>query len=489
MTGNGNRPPLEPLRPAYRIQYFSDEELDKLQQATLDILEHIGVKFMTEKALDVFSSHGASVDKQTGIVKIKPDLVFEAMKTVPRYFTMAARIPEYDLHLEDGTTYFTTDGCGVEVVDLGTDKPRMSTKADVGMMARIADYLPSVGFYWPMVSAQDFGRSSPLHELEVGWNNTVKHFQSETIMGEVEAKYAVEMATVISGSKENLRKRPPLSSLICTVSPLMQDKPGLDAALVFAEAGIPVVFLSMPTMGTTAPATQAGALAMADAENISATVLLQLMFPGCPVGHSIMQAWADMRTGGYVSYPRDARGRYGVVDMAHHWGLPSLGACYGTDSKMTGTWQQAAETALDPFLAGLASPEIVTGMGLSRTYTRLYPEQIILDDDVYQRARAYLQKMEVDDHSLALESIRNVGPGGHFLGQKHTREHMRTSLVRGVTHQLDPQNKYRDPIEIAREKVKWILENHQPEPLEPAQQKEFDKLLTAAEKELEQVYA
>lgn len=489
MTGNGNRPPLEPLRPAYRIQYFSDEELDKLQQATLDILEHIGVKFMTEKALDVFSSHGASVDKQTGIVKIKPDLVFEAMKTVPRYFTMAARIPEYDLHLEDGTTYFTTDGCGVEVVDLGTDKPRKSTKADVGMMARIADYLPSVGFYWPMVSAQDFGRSSPLHELEVGWNNTVKHFQSETIMGEVEAKYAVEMATVISGSKENLRKRPPLSSLICTVSPLMQDKPGLDAALVFAEAGIPVVFLSMPTMGTTAPATQAGALAMADAENISATVLLQLMFPGCPVGHSIMQAWADMRTGGYVSYPRDARGRYGVVDMAHHWGLPSLGACYGTDSKMTGTWQQAAETALDPFLAGLASPEIVTGMGLSRTYTRLYPEQIILDDDVYQRARAYLQKMEVDDHSLALESIRNVGPGGHFLGQKHTREHMRTSLVRGVTHQLDPQNKYRDPIEIAREKVKWILENHQPEPLEPAQQKEFDKLLTAAEKELEQVYA
>ncbi|HNA89410.1 MAG TPA: trimethylamine methyltransferase family protein [Anaerolineales bacterium] len=488
-TGNGNRPPLEPLRPAYRIQYFSDEELDKLQEATLNILEHIGVKFMTDKALDVLSSHGASVDKQTGIVKMKPDLVFKAMKTVPRFFTMASRIPEYDLHLAEGVTYFTTDGCGVEVVELGTDTPRTSTKADVAMMARIADYLPSIGFYWPMVSAQDFGRASPLHELDAGWNNTVKHFQSETIMGEVEAKYAVEMATVVTGSRENLRKRPILSSLICTISPLMQDKPGLDAALVFAEAGIPVIFLSMPTMGTTAPVTQAGALAMADAENISATVLLQLMFPGCPVGHSIMQAWADMRTGGYVSYPRDARGRYGVVDMAHHWGLPSLGACYGTDSKITGTWQQAAETALDPFLAGLASPEIVTGMGLSRTYTRLYPEQIILDDDVYQRARAYLQKMEVDDHSLALEAIRNVGPGGHFLGQKHTREHMRTSLVRGVTHNLDAQNKYRNPIEVAREKAKWILENHQPTPLEPAEQAEIDRILAAAEKELALVYA
>ncbi|HNO86053.1 MAG TPA: trimethylamine methyltransferase family protein, partial [Anaerolineales bacterium] len=206
--------------------------------------------------------------------------------------------------------------------------------------------------------------------------------------------------------------------------------------------------------------------------------------PGAPIYHSMMQAWADMRTGGYVSYPRDARGRYGVVDMAHHWGMPSLGACYGTDSVVTGTWQAAAEPALDPFLAGLASPEIVTGMGLSRTYTRLFPEQIILDDDLYQRARAYLQRMEVDEDSLAMEAIRNVGPGGHFLGQKHTRAHMKTSLVRGVTHELDAQNKYRDPVEVARERVRWIIENHQPEPLEKSQQEELARIVAAADKEL-----
>jgi trimethylamine--corrinoid protein Co-methyltransferase len=172
------------------------------------------------------------------------------------------------------------------------------------------------------------------------------------------------------------------------------------------------------------------------------------------------------------------------VDMAHHWGMPSLGACYGTDSAKPGTWQSAAEPALDPFLAGLASPEIVTGMGLARTYTRLFPEQIILDDDLYQRARAYLQHMDVDDESLAMESIRNVGPGGHFLGQKHTRAHMKTSLVRGVTHQLDAQNKYRDPVEVAREKVRWIIENHQPEPLEKNKQDELSRIVAAADKEL-----
>lgn len=479
-----DRSPLEPLRPAYRLQYFTDEQLDKLQEATLDILENIGVKFMSEKALAVLSDHGAQVDKATQIVKMERNLVLKAMKTVPRYFLMGARAREYDLQLEDGVTYFATDGCGVEVVDLDSGTPRPSTKADVGMMARIADALPSIGFYWPMVSAQDCGETSPLHELQAGWNNTVKHFQSETIMGGREAQYAVEMATVIAGSREELCKRPPLSSLICTVSPLLQDRPGIEAAMVFAEAGIPVGFLSMPTLGTTAPITQAGALAMGDAEVISATVLLQLMYPGCPVFHSIMQAWADMRTGGYVSYPRDARGRYGVVDMAHHWGMPSLGACYGTDSARPGTWQSAAEPALDSLLAGLVSPEIVTGMGLARTYTRLFPEQIILDDDLYQRARTYLQRMDVDDESLALETVRNVGPGGHFLAQKHTRKYMKTSLVRGVTHDLDAQNKYRDPHEVARERVRSILENHRPEPLDKHQDDELTRILAAADKEL-----
>jgi trimethylamine--corrinoid protein Co-methyltransferase len=481
---NGDRPALEPLRSAHRLRYLTDEQLDKLQEATLDILENVGVKFPSEKALNVFAEHGANVDKNSQVVKLKRDMVFDALKTAPRYFVMGARVPEYDLHLEDGVTYFTTDGCGVEVVDLDTGIPRPSTKADVGMMARVADYLPSIGFYWPMVSGQDCGRTSPLHELDAAWNNLTKHIQSETIMGGREAKYAVEMATVIAGSREELRKRPPLSSLICTVSPLMQDQPGIEAAMTFAEVGIPVYFLSMPTLGTTAPSTQAGALSMGDAENISATILLQLMFPGCPVGHSIMQAWADMRTGGYVSYPRDARGRYGVVDMAHHWGLPSLGACYGTDSVKTGTWQSAAEPALDPFLAGLASPEIVTGMGLAKTYTRLYPEQIILDEDLYQRARAYLQRMDVDDESLAMEAIRNVGPGGHFLGQKHTRQHMKTSLTRGVTHQLDENNKYRDPHEVARERVRDIIANHHPEPLAVEKQAELTRILAAADKEI-----
>jgi trimethylamine--corrinoid protein Co-methyltransferase len=478
------RPPIQPLQPDFRYRFHSKQRLDQLQAATLEVLGTIGVRFPSEKALEIFGGHGAEVDRDTQIVKIPEHLVFRAMETVPRYFQVGGRDPTCDLHLQDGVTYFTTDGCGVETVDLRTRQRRPSCKADVAMMAHVCDYLPSIAFYWPMVSAQDHGRTAPLHELDAAWNNTVKHVQSETLMGPESARYAIEMGTVIAGDLDALRRRPPLSAVICTIAPLVQDKEGIEGALLLAEAGIPVGFLAMPTLGTTAPATLAGALVMADAEVISATVLMQLANPGAPVFHSIMQAWADPRSGNYIAYPQDARCRFAPVEMAHHWGMPAFGGAFGTESAAPGTWQAAADVALDPFLIGLSGAEWVTGIGLNRSFTLLYPEAIILDDDLYHRARYALMDLEIDPESLALDTIRAVGPGGHFLAQKHTRKHMRSAMVPGITHQANPEGEYRDPLEVAREKVAWILENYQPQPLEEAQQRELAKILAAADREL-----
>jgi trimethylamine--corrinoid protein Co-methyltransferase len=478
------RPPLEPIRSPYRVRFLEDEQLARLQTATLGILEDVGVKFPSPMALEILADHGARVDRASQVVRFPPELVKRALSTAPRYFTMGARVPEYDLHLEDGVSYFTTDGCGVATIDFDTREERPSRKSDVGEMARIADYLPSIGFYWPMVSAQDHGRTAPLHEVDASFNNTVKHVQSETVMGAVSARYVIEMATVIAGSREAVRERPPFSDLICTIAPLVQDHDGIEAALVLAEAGIPVGFLAMPTLGTTAPATLAGAFAVGDAEVISGAVLLQLAHPGTPVFHSIMQAWADPRSGAYVTYSVDSRTRYAPVEMAHHWGLPSLGACYGTDSAAAGTWLAAAEVALDPVLAGLTSPEIVTGMGLDRTYTLLYPEGLLLDEDIYQRARHALMPLDVDDETLALDAVASVGPGGHYLAEEHTRTHMPTSLRRGLNHEPAENGGYRDPVEVAREKAAWIRANHHPEPLETAQQAELARILAAADREI-----
>lgn len=480
-----HRLPIEPIVTPYTLRFLDDQQLDDFQQATLNVLENVGVQFPSEKALAVFEEHGAMVDRATQIVKIPPELVFKALAGVPRYPLLAARDPGYDVQPAAGISYFTNDGCGHQTVDFSTGERRASTKADVAMMALIGDYLPSISFHWTIVSAQDCGAASPLHEIEAVWKNSVKHYQSVTLMGARRCRYGVEMATVLCGSLEEVRRRPPLSLIVCTVAPLMQDKEAIEGAMVLAAAGIPVVFLSMPTIGTTAPATYAGSLVVGDAENISAIVLMQLASPGAPVFHSIMHAWADPRTAAYVGYSQDSRARYAPVEIAHHWGLPALGGAFGTESAALDDWQSAAEVAVDPLLAGLAGAEIVTGIGLRDTYTLLYPEAIILDDDIYQRARYHLQEMAVDPETLAFEVIANVGPGGHFLAQKHTRLHMRTAMKRAITHQLDGNGKYRNPREVAREKVAWILTNHHPEPLEKAVQDELLAILQAATRELE----
>jgi trimethylamine--corrinoid protein Co-methyltransferase len=335
-----------------------------------------------------------------------------------------------------------------------------------------------------MVSAQDCGVTSPLHELDTTWNNSIKHMQSETLMGARPAEFAVEMATVLRGNLEEVRARPPFSVTICTIAPLMQDKEGIEGAMVLAEAGIPVVFLAMPTLGTTAPATFPGAIVVGDAEVISATVLLQLIAPGAPVAHSIMHAWADPRNAAYVGYPLDTRGRYTHVELAHHWGMPAFGGAYGTDSLELDSWQSAAEVALDPFLIGLSGCEIVTGMGLRNTYTLLYPEAVIFDDDLYHRARYALQELDVNPETLAVDVIEKVGPGGHFLAQKHTRTHMRHSLQRSITQQLDQEGSYLPALEAARQKFSWIYENHHPQPLDTAVQRELSRILEHADREL-----
>ncbi|MBL7161785.1 MAG: trimethylamine methyltransferase family protein [Anaerolineales bacterium] len=339
------RLPIAPIKTKLKISNLSVDQLGQLQDATFYILETAGVKFPSDKALAIFEEHGAQVDWETQIVRIPRELVSKAMSTVPRYFTLGARNPDFDLQLQDGVTYFTNDGCGHNVVDFKTGEQRASNKADVGMMARINDYLSSISFSWTMVSAQDCGVTSPLHEMEVTWRNNTKHYQSVTLMGEELCRYGLEMATVLRGSLEEVRRRPPISLIVCTIAPLVQDKEAIEGALVLAEAGIPIVIMSMPTMGTTAPATYAGALAMGDAEIISATVLLQLAYPSAPVFHSILHAWADPRTAAYVGYPLDSRGRYAPVEMAHHWGMPALGGAFGTESSELDSWQSAADVA------------------------------------------------------------------------------------------------------------------------------------------------
>jgi len=475
---------IHPIRPRLHLDVLNPAQLDEIKTATLHILETVGVHFPSKRALDVFAKHGAQVDMENQIVRLAPELVLEALSHAPRVYTLSGRAAGTDLTLDGSASYFSTDGSGTETIDLKTGTYRRSTKADVAMMAHVADYLSSISFYWPIVSAQDYGRVSPLHELDASFKNTVKHIQSATIIGEKLAHYALRMAEAIAGNKENLRRRPPISSLICTIAPLGQDKHGIEGAMVFAEAGVPVGFMAMPNIGSTSPATMGGALVVGNAEVVSAMVLMQFVAPGAPVFHSVLASVLDPRSGDYIaSISEKYLCNAAAVQLAHDWGVPSLGGAFSMDCPEPGTWQLGRDSVYTSLFTPLAGADMVEGLGLLRAATLLLPEQIIYDDEIYHTHRVLAGGIDTTPDKLALDVIAAVGPGGHFLGQKHTRRTIREIWLPQLTHPA-PSMDGQPPLDVrqrARATFERILTEHQPEPLPEDIQAELQDILKAAE--------
>jgi trimethylamine--corrinoid protein Co-methyltransferase len=476
-------PQLQPIVPAYHLRILSDEQLADFKAATLELLDTVGIHCPSERARNIYAEHGAQVDFESQIVKLPPEVVIEALSHAPRYYTMGARSEAHDLKLDGTAMYVATDGSGLETIDFETGQRRRSVKDDVARMARVADHLSSIGFYWPIVSATDYPHTAPLHELDASFNSTVKHVQTETAMGEKIGRYAVEMARVVAGNERTMRARPPLSLLVCTIAPLAQDVDGIESALVFAEAGLPVGFMSMAATGLTAPATVAGTIAVGDTEIVAAMVLIQMAYPGTPTYHSLMPGIMHPSTGDFMGSAWEADLFYsGGVELAHMWGVPTL-AGVGAEAATSG-WESAQGIASSMLLCALCGAETGSGLGLREVCTLLSPEALVLDSDIYHTVRMEAAGVDTSREALALDVIKAVGPRGHFLFQDHTRRLYRSLEFSELTGQPAQGGGYRDPIEVAREKTDWILENHHPEPLAEEQQVELDRILQAAEREL-----
>ena len=218
-----------------KIEILSPSEIDTLRKGTYQLLADVGVYYPSEIALKIFADNGAEVDWDSNIVRISPELVDKAMATAPRNIVLGGREPRFDLTLDGSSSYLTTDGCGVHVIDLHTREKRASGKADVAMMARVSDAIPMISFFWPLISAQDYGKAAPLHECHAGLTNTLKHVRGGTTVHPDLAPSIVEMATVVAGSEKERRLRPPVCANICTIAPLAQDAHGIETALMYAE--------------------------------------------------------------------------------------------------------------------------------------------------------------------------------------------------------------------------------------------------------------
>ena len=471
--------------PRLSLNILSPEDVRRIHIASLDMIESVGVRFPSEKALDIWEAHRATVNRDTMIVKVPGHVIEQALRQAPPVYTLAAREPAQDLPLDGNHVYVATDGCGVEMIDIATGKRRRSRLQDVADIARVADALEEVAYHWVPVSAQDCPpETRGVHELRAIWENSTKHLQTESIYSACEAQAAVEMAAVIAGGREALRKRPVLSLLECTTAPLGQDGGSVEAALIAAEAGVPVGFMTMTSSVSTAPATLAGNLAVGNAEVISALALIQLAYPGAPVYYSAAQTVMDLRTGGYTGGgPEDFLFGAASNVLADYYNVPLAMGSFATGAKEP-DWQAGLENGLATFMACIVMSDMLLGVGMLHGSRVWSFEQMLMDCEIFDIIRHMLQGVVVDKETLALDAVRAVGPGGNFLAQKHTKKHLRDLWVPRYMDRrpYDVWEEKRDgPRDWAREKAKQILATHQPDPLDQKISAELGRIVASLE--------
>jgi trimethylamine---corrinoid protein Co-methyltransferase len=469
--------------PKLKLEILTPEEVRKIHDATLWIIEKVGIRFPSDQALDIWEQHGAQVDRQTKIVKAKAELIESALKTCPPAYPLAARDPQQDLSLDGNHVYLGTDGCGVEVIDIETGNRRTSRLQDVCDIARIADATEEIAFHWVPVSAQDTPvESRGLHEIKAIWENSTKHVQTESIYKAREARAAIEMASLIAGGREALRKRPVLSLMQCTAPPLGHDGGSLEAALLAAEAGIPTGFMTMAACLTTGPATMAGNLAVGNAEVISGTALLQLAHPGAPVFYAAAQTASDLRSGAYTGGgPEDFLFGAATNVLSDFYDIPLSMGSFATGAKEP-NWQAGIENSLSTFMASVVMSDMLLGVGFLHGSRIWSYAEMMMDCEIFSIVHKTIQGIVVDDETLALDTIAAVGAGGNFLTQKHTRQHMRDLFLPQFMDRR-PYNEWEARKDDARDwalaKARRILAEHQPEPLEVKISQEMDRVIAA----------
>ena len=481
---HSNTPEIVPFTSPFRKPLLTQQQIEKLKKGTLRLLEEVGIQFPSQKALEIFADHGAEIDMQKQRVRIPPDLVMKAMSSAPRSFLLAGRQERFDLILDGQSTYICTAGTGVHVVDAETRQKRASKKTDLAQIARVADALPMISFLWSTVTSQDHGKSAPVHDCHAMLTNTLKHVRGGTTVNPKLARYIVDMATAVAGDEETRRKRPPINANICTIAPLAQDKHGIECALIYAEAGIPVSFMAMPTMFSTAPASPLGALVVGDAEVVSGMVLIQLAFPGAPVFHSLYVSIMEPRTGAYISkvpLPLNIL----AVELAHSWKVPSLGgARMGSDAGAIG-WQSGMEATMGAVNFALTDGEICGNIGLLGGAMIFCPEQLILDHEICLTSYELMKRFDFERYDLALDVIQQVGPRNNFLTEEHTLNHFRDFHLSPLLNKKRSDGSPVDPGQIALDEFKRLDVTHEPEPLADEILKELDRIVAAADREVE----
>jgi trimethylamine--corrinoid protein Co-methyltransferase len=461
---------------------LSKSELHRIHEASLDILEKMGVAIMSAKGVEILKKAGASVDAKTNYVKIPRELVKDALRRTPKICKLCGRDPKFDLILDGEHTYLGTPVGATTIIDLDTGERRSSTKEDVIKTAILADALEDVNLF-STIHPMDKPYASWLHAYDAAVDNTVKHVRMEPPYS-IEIDYLARMAATVLGDEETLRKRPIFSVVECTVSPLILEELQTDAGLEAAKFGIPIHIMPMPIIGATVPITLAGALALSNAQFLSFLTLIQLAHPGTPIIYNWDPLGIDMRTGDAgVAHPDAIRLAMYGVQLAKYYGVPSLIPQPSTSAKMIDA-QLGYENALGAFSSFLVKPDLLL-CGFIENWLTFSYEEVLIGVEIFKMVRRICSKIQIDDDTLAMDTILKVGPRGHFLAEEHTRKHLKDYwfpiLTDMTSYEGWKKRGGKTIVEVAREKVKKIIGSHEPKHLDKDIKLRLDNIIKEAE--------
>jgi trimethylamine--corrinoid protein Co-methyltransferase len=449
-----------------QASFLTDTEREMLHEQTLTVLEDVGVAIPAGEALDVLEAGGARVDRDAGRVRIPRELVARCIDTTPGQVLLAARDPEKDVVVGDGRLTFTTDGTATYVLDDETGERHEGGAEDQHVLNKLFDALPNVDYIWPTISARDLDPVAADLEIQaIAFRSCTKHVQDEIRTPELVSPI-LDMISAVGGGTP--AERPVFSQINCTIAPLSHEPEMTRASMALARAHVPIVIMPMPLMGTTAPMSIAGIAVQSMAELLSALVLFQLTEPGCPLIGAPEPGVADLRTGLYLcGAPEATLAGLVTAEMVKHCGLLCQGLGFGGDNKAADL-QEGVEGMASALTAALLGVDTLDAIGTMDGAQMTSLAKVVLDNDTAGMLRALVSDVPLETADALVDDIRSVGPGGHFLASRSTRERGRGGgLWRPDVFRRGTFETHRDStlVQDALARAQEILATHEVTPL------------------------
>ena len=402
-------------------------DVDRVAEAAFEVLEKSGVAVYSDEALGAFEKAGANIDRAGRIVKLSRAMIEDAVASNPSSITLHSRDGRTDVVLEENRVHYSTGGTAIYVLDPDTGERRQSNVGDVILNARLVDVLEHIHAFTINVFPHEI---EDKHDIDVNrffhaFDNTSKHVMGGIFSLEGSRK-VVRMAETIAGGREALRARPFVSFITLIISPFKIDRDYGDMTCYFAQEGLPVVVPTEPIAGTTSPVTLAGNVLTHVAETLSGITLVQSVRRGAPGICGGVGSITDLRTMAHLAGPIErAMVNAAVAQMAQHFGIPMYSTAGTTDAKEVDA-QAVFETALSSQLVAMSGANFIHDIaGLMESDLTVSYEKLVIDNEILGMIQRVLRGIEVNDTTLAADLMIEKGPGGDFMGERHTVRHMR----------------------------------------------------------------